>query len=66
MGVEGTEVENEIWTVVSKTGIDLQEMTLMNQLSFIPEYRKYIGLGIWGQTLICFKQQASIIRLHMW
>ena len=50
MWVGKAEVENKIWTAVSRTGIDLQEMTLMNQLSFITEYKEYIGFGSLGSN----------------
>lgn len=42
------------------------EMTSVNQLSLILEYRKYVGLGIVMTNLICIKCSTPFIRLGYW
>lgn len=44
----------------------LLEMTSVNQLSFIPEYRTYIGLRTLQTNPVFIKRQTPIIRLHIW
>lgn len=41
-----------IWTVVGMMEIAFQEMILMNYLDFIPDNKKYIGLGILSGMLL--------------
>ena len=49
--VEGIELGNRVLVSVGLTETALQEITSVNQLSFIPEYRKHIGLGSLGTNL---------------
>ena len=42
------------------------EMTSVNQLSLILEYRKYVGLEIVMTNLICIKCSTPFIRLGYW
>ena len=55
MRVEGAEVGNRVLKAVDVMEIDLQNVTSVNQINFIPEYRRYIGLGNLGEILICIK-----------
>ena len=48
MREKGAEAGNGVQKAVSVMETALWEMTLINQLSFIPEYKEYIGLGSLG------------------
>ena len=48
MRVERADLGKWVPTTVGLTEKALWRMTSVNQLSFIPEYRKYIGLGTLG------------------
>lgn len=48
MGVEGADSGNGVLIAVDCMESALQEIASVNQLSFIAEYRKCIGLGILG------------------
>ena len=51
VGVEGAEAGNRVWMAVGMMEIAFQEMILMNYLDFIPDNRKYIGLGSLGTSV---------------
>lgn len=55
MSREGVKVGNRVQMAMNMMEIDLWDMNSKNQLNFITEYMKYIGLGSWGQSLICTK-----------
>ena len=55
MRVEGAEMGNRVLIAIDVMEIALQDMTSVNQINFIPEYRRYIGLGNLGEILICIK-----------
>lgn len=46
---------NRVLIAIDVMEIALQNMTSVNQINFIPEYRRYIGLGNLGEILICIK-----------
>ena len=57
--MEGIELGNRVQVAVGLTETALQEITSVNQLSFIPEYRKQ-DWGAWLQTLILIKWYVPI------
>lgn len=59
MRVEGAEARKRVQMTVDTVETVLQEMTLGNQLNFMPEYMKYIGLESCGQILIFSKVPHS-------
>lgn len=65
MRLEGAEAGNRVQTAVGTIEKALWGMTSVNQLSYIPYHRKYIGLGAWGQTPVCSKWCGIVIRFHV-
>ena len=63
MKVEGTEMAKRVQKSVGTVETVLWEMTLVNQLSVIPEHRKYMGLGSLGKPLICIQWYTPVLRL---
>lgn len=53
--VERGEAENRVWLAVVTIEKAFWEMTLVNQLNCIPEYRKYMGLRTLETNLIYIK-----------
>ena len=43
--MEEAEAEKRVRTAVGTMETLLQEMSSMNQLGFVPQYREYLGLG---------------------
>lgn len=48
MNGEGAEAGNKVLVTVGMMEITFWDMTSLNQLNIIPEYRKYIALGSLG------------------
>lgn len=55
MRVGGAEVGNRVLLAINVMEKALQNTTSVNQINFIPEYRRYVGLGNLGEILVCIK-----------
>lgn len=68
MRMKGAEAGNRLQTAVGVawTALQGEDFGKSAPQNFTPDYKKYIGLGDLGTSIICSKWHTPIVCLHTW